>query len=273
MITLFSQERNKENVMNQQVDVRLEDVSVSYGAVKALENISFEVKNNDFIGIIGPNGGGKSTLIKALLGQVPLDKGKIHINPTKTIGYVPQFAEFDQGFPIDVEEVVLSGLISKKSVFFKKYSKDDLNTAHCLMKRLGIFELRNKQIGELSGGQLQKVLVARALISDPGILLLDEPTASLDVQVKKEIYSILKSLSEDVTVLIITHDIAEIFSYVKSVAYINKTLHYHGNDSKMRKNVLELTTGCPIEDLVRDEEDLMKDFMSTGDKYHDQCHS
>ncbi|MBN2796563.1 MAG: ABC transporter ATP-binding protein [Clostridia bacterium] len=258
--------------MDSQYDLRLENVSVYYGSVKALEDITFEVKNNDFIGIIGPNGGGKSTLIKALLGQVPLNSGKISINPEKTIGYVPQFAEFDQSFPICVEEVVLSGLIGQKKVFFKKYNKEDIDTAYCLMKKLGILELKEKQIGELSGGQLQKVLVARALISNPGILLLDEPTASLDVQVKKEIYEILKNVSNEVTVLIITHDIAEIFSYVKSVAYINKNLHYHGSDSKMRKNVLELTTGCPIEDLVRKEEELMEDFIKTGDKYHDQCH-
>lgn len=258
--------------MEKRIDLRLEDVSVSYGSVEALQNISFDVMHNDFIGIIGPNGGGKSTLVKALLGQVPLKSGRIIKTQEKRIGYVPQFAEFDQTFPISVEEVVLSGLMNQKSFFFKKYAKKELDAAECLMKRLGILELREKQIGELSGGQLQKVLVARALISGPDILLLDEPTASLDVQVKKEIYSILKSLSDEVTILIITHDIAEIFSYVKSVAYINKTLHYHGSDSKMRKNVLELTTGCPIEDFVQKEEELMKDFISTEEKYDDQCH-
>ena len=110
------------------------------------------------------------------------------------------------------------------------------------------------------------------MVSKPDILVLDEPTASLDVKVKNEIYDILKCLSEDITILIITHDIAEIFAYVSSVAYINQTLHYHGSDSKMRKNVLELTTGCPIEDLMINEEALKKEFMETEDKYHDQRH-
>lgn len=248
-------------------DIRLENVSVNYGQVEAIKDITFDIKENDFLGIIGPNGGGKSTLIKALLGQVPLTSGKIEINPKKNIGYVPQFAEFDQSFPISVYEVIMSGLMKRKSLFFKAYSASEQNEANELMKKLDILELKSKQIGELSGGQLQKVLVARAMISKPGILLLDEPTASLDVQVKKEIYSILQNLSHEVTILIITHDIAEIFSFVKCVAYINKTLHYHGNDSKMRRNVFELTTGCPIEDFIKKEEALVKDFMDSEEKY------
>jgi len=259
--------------MFEDVDIRFDKVSVSYGAVKALDTISFDVKKQDFIGIIGPNGGGKSTLVKALLGLVELDNGKIYINPDKKVGYVPQFAEFDQSFPISVIEVILSGLIKGKNFFFKKYSNEEIDFADKMMNKLGINGLKHKQIGELSGGQLQKVLVARSLVSRPGILILDEPTASLDVKVKNEIYDILRKLSEDITILIITHDIAEIFTFVKSVAYISQTLHYHGNDSKMRKSVLELTTGCPIEDFMFSEEALKKDFMETEDKYHDSRHS
>lgn len=259
--------------MKANVDIQLENVSVSYGQVRALTDITFDIQERDFLGIIGPNGGGKSTLVKALLGLVPLDSGTIKINPQKSVGYVPQFAEFDQTFPISVREVVMSGLMRTKKVFFKKYSHQDIREADQLMKRLEIFDLQHKQIGELSGGQLQKVLVARALIAKPGILLLDEPTASLDVNVKNEIYGLLKKLSEEVTIIIITHDIAEIFSCVKRVAYINQTLHYHGDDTKMRKNVFELTAGCPIEDFVEREEALMKDFIETEDKYHDPSHT
>lgn len=259
--------------MFDEIDIRFDQVHVSYGAVKALEDISFDVRKNDFIGIIGPNGGGKSTLVKALLGLVPLEKGFIHINPNKQLGYVPQFAEFDQSFPISVIEVVLSGVIKGKGLFFKRYNKDETAFADEIMEKLDIMDLKEKQIGELSGGQLQKVLVARSLISKPGILILDEPTSSLDVKVKNEIYDILRKLSKDITILIITHDIAEIFTIVKSVAYISQTLHYHGNDSKMRKSVLELTTGCPIEDFMVSEEALKKEFMETEDKYHDSRHS
>lgn len=247
-------------------DIKLKNISVKYGSVEALRNISFNVKENSFLAIIGPNGGGKSTLLKALLKQVPLSSGEIELS-NKPLAYVPQFAEFDQGFPIAVKEVVLSGLLKKKNLFFNRYSKSELSKSDDLMKRLGIYDLKNKQIGELSGGQLQKVLVARALISNPGILLLDEPTASLDVQIKKEIYQLLKNISKDVTILIITHDFAEVFSFVSCVAYIDKTLHYHGNDSKMRESVFELTTGCPIEDFMKEEEALVKDFMESEEKY------
>jgi len=259
--------------MSALVDISIQDLSVSYGQVKALTDISFDVMHKDFIGIVGPNGGGKSTLIKAILGLVDIEKGHINVRSGKKIGYVPQFAEFDQSFPISVMEVIMSGVIKGKKLSFRKYSKAELDYAYELMERMDIDDLKTKQIGELSGGQLQKVLVARALVSKPNILVLDEPTASLDVKVKNEIYDILKCLSEDITILIITHDIAEIFSYVKSVAYINQTLHYHGNDSKMRKSVLELTTGCPIEDLMINEEALKKDFMETEDKYHDRSHA
>jgi zinc transport system ATP-binding protein len=259
-------------IMSAAVDISIRNVSVSYGHVKALDAITFDVMNKDFIGIIGPNGGGKSTLVKTLLGLVEPDSGEIVIEQNKEIGYVPQFAEFDQSFPISVMEVVMSGVIKGKKLSFKKYNNDEIKYAETLMKRMDILDLKEKQIGELSGGQLQKVLVTRAMVSHPDILVLDEPTASLDVKVKNEIYDILKCLSEEITILIITHDIAEIFSYVKSVAYINQTLHYHGSDSKMRKNVLELTTGCPIEDLMISEEALKKEFMETEDKYHDTSH-
>jgi len=258
--------------MKQDYDIRINDLSVSYGAVKALKNITFDIEHKSFLGIIGPNGGGKSTLVKALLGLKKPDSGIVEIKRGKKIGYVPQFAEFDQRFPISVMEVILSGVIKGKKLTFKKYLKEELDYADSLMKRMDILDLKDKQIGELSGGQLQKVLVARSMVAHPDILILDEPTASLDVKVKNEIYNILKCLSEEITILIITHDIAEIFAYVSSVAYINQTLHYHGSDSKMRKNVLELTTGCPIEELMISEEALKKEFMQTEDKYHDQCH-
>lgn len=247
-------------------DIQFKNVSVHYDSVIALEDISFNVKEKSFLAIIGPNGGGKSTLLKALLKQVPLYSGQIEI-ASKSIGYVPQFAEFDQSFPISVQEVVLSGLLKSKNKFMAKYSKEEKKHASDLMDRLGIESLKNKQVGELSGGQLQKVLVARALIAKPRILLLDEPTASLDVHIKKEIYQLLKEFSQDVTIVIITHDMAEVFSFVTCVAYIDRTLHYHGSDSKMRENVFELTTGCPIEEFMKKEEALVKDFMDSEEKY------
>lgn len=251
--------------MTNKIDIEINNLTVSYGPVEALKDISFNIRENDFVGIIGPNGGGKSTLVKSLLGIIEPKSGNIIINNNKAIGYVPQFAEFDRKFPISVEEVIKMGLMKSKSYFFKKYTKKELEKVENIINKLDIQDLRSKQIGELSGGQLQKILVARALISNPGILLLDEPTANLDVKIKNEIYSMLKKLSKEMTILIITHDIAEVFSYVTCVAYINKTLHYHGRDSKMRKSVFELTTGCPIEEFIFKEEALKKDFMDQED--------
>lgn len=242
--------------MNAKIDIEISDLTISYGEIEALKNITFTIRENDFVGIIGPNGGGKSTLIKSLLGLLEPKKGSIRINGNKEIAYVPQFAEFDRKFPISVEEVIKMGLIKSKSYFFKKYTDNELDKFQHIVNKLNIQKLIKKQLSELSGGQLQKVLVARALISDPGILLLDEPTANLDVKTKNDIYSMLKVLSKDITILIITHDIAEIFSYATSVAYINKTLHYHGRDTKTKRNVIELATGCSIEELVVQEETL-----------------
>lgn len=247
------------------IDIEIDDISIFYNEVEALKNISFKVNKNDFIGIIGPNGGGKTTLLKTILGLITPDSGSVKIFNENGIGYVPQFAEFDKSFPISVSEVILMGLMKKKSIFFKRYNKTDIKKADDLMKQLDISNLKDKQIGRLSGGQLQKVLIARAMISKPGILLLDEPTASLDVKIKNEIYKMLLEFNKTMTIIIITHDIAEVYPCVTSVMYIDKTLHYHGKDGSFRENVFGLTAGCPIEDFMIKEEALKKDFMIQED--------
>ena len=223
-------------------DIEINDVSVNYGPVYALQNINLKVKSKEFLGIIGPNGGGKTTLLKALLGLLKPTTGSISIKGNHTIGYVPQFTFFDRNFPISVLETILMGRLPKKISWFHRYSAKDKKRAEEIMNQLGILEFKNRQIGQLSGGQLQKVLIARALIIDPEILILDEPTASLDTKTKKEIYEILKMLNEDKTILIVSHDLEDLFSYIDSVAYVNRTLQYHRNDSNL--NHENLQKGC-----------------------------
>jgi len=234
--------------------IEIENLTVYYQNVCALSNINLTVKDREFVAIIGPNGGGKSTLLKSILGLVQPDKGKIRIYnkpPNKVhglIGYVPQFSKFNRDFPINVMEVVLMGRLSKRIPIFHRYTSKDVDTAECIMKKLGIYQLRNRQIGELSGGQLQRTLIARALAVQPKILLLDEPTASLDANSKSDIYDLLKKLNNDMTIILVTHDMGAISSYVNNIACLNTKLYYHG-EAELSEEVLHQVYGCPV-DLI-----------------------
>lgn len=234
--------------------IEVNNLTVNYGLLTALEEINFKIKEKEFLGIIGPNGGGKTTLIKAILGLKEISSGNIIINSEKAIGYVPQFSSFDKKFPISVFDVVLMGRLSGKLKFFKKYSKEEKKYAENIMEKLGIIDLRNRQIGQLSGGQLQKVLIARALITNPDILILDEPTASIDSNTKIDIYNILKKLNYEKTIIIVSHDMEDIFKYVDSILCVNKKAHYHGNNYKISKN--KNINGCPIDIFFREEKEV-----------------
>ncbi|MCY6485696.1 ABC transporter ATP-binding protein [Clostridium aestuarii] len=228
--------------------------SVYYDDVCALKNINLQVKNKEFLAVLGPNGGGKSTLLKVILGLEKLNQGEIKIlgqSPKKTrnsIGYVPQFSKFDRKFPVSVIDVVLMGKLGEKIKPFYKYNKENEEKIFEIMNKLNIYHLKNRQIGQLSGGQLQKVLIARALVMQPQILLLDEPTASLDAKTKTQIYQILKKLNKEMTIIIVTHDIGVISAYVNSIACVNKELYYHGK-AELSNEVVKKIYGCPV-DLI-----------------------
>ncbi|TCO74957.1 metal ABC transporter ATP-binding protein [Marinisporobacter balticus] len=232
--------------------LEIDGVNVSYENVEALSNINLRVKENDFLAIIGPNGGGKSTLLKTILGLLKPDSGEIKIfgqSNAKTfglIGYVPQFSKFNKNFPISVKDVVIMGFLKNNNKMFAKLKPLEEKKAETIMKNLNIFEFKERQIGQLSGGQLQRVLIARALAVGPKILLLDEPTASLDSNVKSQIYHILKELNEKMTIIMVTHDMGAISSYVKSIACLNRKLFYHGAP-KLTKDILSQVYGCPID--------------------------
>jgi zinc transport system ATP-binding protein len=234
--------------------IEINKVNVYYKNICALENINFTVEEKEFLAILGPNGGGKSTLLKLILGLVEKSSGTIKINgedPKKNkskVGYVPQFTKFNKKFPISVEEVVLMGRLKSNISFFHKYTKQDKEKVVDIMKELNIFHLKNRQIGELSGGQLQKVLIARALFMNPRILLLDEPTASLDGAAKTQIYALLKKLNEKITIIIVTHDYGVVNSYVKNILCLNRKLYYHG-EKGMDSKLVEAVYGCPV-DLI-----------------------
>ncbi|MCT4663571.1 MAG: ABC transporter ATP-binding protein [Tissierellales bacterium] len=230
--------------------VEIKNLTHYYGDVCALKDVDLKVKELDFLGIIGPNGGGKTTLMKAVLGQIKPQSGEIIMSTDKPVGYVPQFSAFDKQFPIRVIDVVLMGRLSSKLKLFHKYNSEDVKKAKGILEHLGMRDFAKRQIGQLSGGQLQKVLIARALMTDPDLLLLDEPTASLDKKATIEIYELLRKLNETKTIIIISHDMEELFSYVQSVAYINQTIHYHREDLAENIGKIGKIFDCPIDLLL-----------------------
>lgn len=233
--------------------ISLNHVWVKYNQTSVLEDINFTVYEGDFIGLIGPNGGGKTTLLKLILGLISPYQGNVRIMGKRVglgrqyIGYVPQVLEFDREFPVRVADVVRMGRLGKRRLLHRYNAKDEAIVNHSLEK-VGIFELRNRPIGQLSGGQRQRVYIARALASEPRILLLDEPTASVDYKIKSSIYKLLKEINQYITILMISHDIEEISTYVKTIGSLNRRLLYH-RENQLTSDIIERTYQCPI-DLI-----------------------
>jgi zinc transport system ATP-binding protein len=194
--------------------IELENVSFAYPGNLVLRDVSFQVYPGEFIGMIGPNGGGKTTLLKLILGFLKPLKGTVKVfgevagsSPTlNRLAYVPQAIRFDRDFPISVEEVVLSGLISHLPWHGRFHTADRIAAQEALEK-IGLPHLAKASFGTLSGGQAQRVLIARALVSNPQLLLLDEPTASVDSQAEADIYALLNWLKGQMTILMVTHDL------------------------------------------------------------------
>jgi len=232
-------------------DIEISDLKVNYGDVVALKDINLKVRNKSFLGIIGPNGGGKTTLFKVVLGLIKPERGTVKIRKNIKIGYVPQSTNFDNNFPILVKDVILMGKLDKKFKAFKKYSESDKEEASEVMNKLNIYHLKNRQIGELSGGQLQRVLIGRTLVNNPDVLLLDEPTSSLDSESKKDIFNLLKELNKDKTILVVTHDMEYVFKYIDSIACVNQSIHYHDEDENITEDSLKDIYNCPINLLLQ----------------------
>ncbi|MFN2340269.1 MAG: metal ABC transporter ATP-binding protein [Halanaerobium sp.] len=233
--------------------VELKNVSVKYGDLDALKNVSIKVEEGSFLGIIGPNGAGKTTLLKVILGLIK-PEGEVEIfgrpqsQAVDKIGYVPQVSNFDRSFPISVLDVVLMAKLGGKVRFFHQYKKEDIKQAEAVLDQLNLLHLKDRQIGKLSGGQLQRVLIARGLAVEPEILLLDEPTASVDARSTSQIYELLKELNEEKTIIVVTHDMAAVSSYFDSLACLNEKLYHHG-DKHLDQDTTEQVFGCPV-DLI-----------------------
>lgn len=234
------------------------NLSFSYASQTALDKVSFVVYEKDFFGIVGPNGGGKTTLLKLILGLLQPEKGEISVfgkppkESRKMIGYVPQYARFDFDFPISVEEVVLTGRLGISTVF-GPYRAEDRAAAYEAIKAVGVTHLSGRRLGSLSGGERQRVLIARALVSNPSLLLLDEPTASVDIGAEESIYELLKALNSRITIVLVSHDIGFVASYVDKVACINKTLVCHPASKLTSQDILSMY-GEPVHHVHHDTE-------------------
>ncbi len=234
--------------------IHIENLTVNYGQTPAIADVCLDVAEGEYLGIIGPNGGGKSTLLKAILGLVPVASGAVSVfgrHPGDTrgaVGYVPQFADLDKHFPITVEEVALTGRLPRGLSPFFSYSKQDKDIVRRLLQKVGIETLAPRRICDLSGGEFQKMLIARALAVEPKLLLLDEPTASVDAVSREHIFSLLADLNKDMTIVLVTHDLLAISSQVRKLACLNGQLVYHG-EPELSENVVNGLYGCPV-DLI-----------------------
>lgn len=227
------------------------NLSVYYARHQALKNINLTIEEGDFLGILGPNGGGKSTLIKAVTGSVPYS-GRIEIfgrtDNLSALGYMPQSSDLNRKFPINVLEVCLSAYLHKKWHFFHRYTKAMRDEAREYLGLVGIEHLADRTIAELSGGEFQKLLLARTLLTKPKLLLLDEPTANIDPQSSEHIFDVLATLNKEMTIIMVTHDLSAVASCVKSIACLSQTLIYHG-EPKLNAEILTKMYGCPV-DLI-----------------------
>jgi zinc transport system ATP-binding protein len=225
--------------------IEIRDVDASYLRQKALTGISLSIYDRDFIGIIGPNGGGKTTLLKIILGLMKPLRGTIDYSIDRSeIGYLPQGNRLDERFPITVGEVVASGLEKGLRTGIRLGARDKLNV-RSVLEKVGMEGLRSRPIGELSGGELQRTLLARAIVSSPRMLILDEPDTYVDNRFEMELYALLKELNEHMTILLVSHDIGIISPYIKTIACVNRDLHYHCSNEISEEQLR--VYNCPIE--------------------------
>lgn len=228
--------------------LEIKSLYAGYGSTIVLENVNLKVEANDFIGVIGPNGGGKTTLLKIILGLIKPVSGSLLFNgeglKKYQIGYLPQIAEGDNTFPVTVKDVVLSGLMIRKRLA-GRMSVNDKKEADRIMEELGLNGMGKVSLSELSGGQLQRVFLGRAIIGSPVLLLLDEPGNFVDFTFENDFYDRLKELNKRMAILMVSHDVGTISAHVKSFACVNKSLHYHAS-SRITNEQLN-SYGCPIQ--------------------------
>lgn len=235
--------------MSHETLIKIRNLGVRYNSVQAIEHANLDIYADDFIGVIGPNGAGKSTLVKAIMGIVEYSgeieySERLRRNGRINIGYLPQISSFDKAFPISVGEVVMSGLQSERG-FFGRYGKTERKRSYEILERASLLDLAQRPIGELSGGQLQRVMLCRAVISEPKLLVLDEPTNFVDNRFENELYNLLDHLSEQMAIVMVSHDIGTISSIVRSIVCVNRHIHRH--DSNIITEEQLRNYDCPIQ--------------------------
>jgi zinc transport system ATP-binding protein len=237
--------------------IEIRDVCLVFNGQPVLTDINLQVKKGAFLAMIGPNGGGKTTLLRLMLGLLSPHKGSVRIfgrpprEVSHRIGYVPQDVHINQRFPISALDVVLMGKL-KPGRGWTRHSRKDRIAGHDALEKMELDAYSHRRIGELSGGQLQRVFVARALITDSELLFLDEPTASIDTKGQREFYQLLKRLNESITIIIVSHDLMVLSGYVKSVACVNQHLHYH-DQAEVTGEMLETMYNCSVEEVCQVE--------------------
>lgn len=232
----------------------MHSLSASYGTVTVLKDVNFKVSETDFIGVIGPNGGGKTTLLKIILGLLKPVQGKIVFNNdllnANRIGYLPQISTGDINYPVTVNDIILSGLMIRKGII-SRMTSSDRKKADKVINELGLSEMSGATINELSGGQMQRVFLGRAIIGDPSLLLLDEPGNFVDSNFENDFYEKLRELNKRMAILMVSHDVGTISSHIKSFACVNRSLHYHPSHEITNEDLLAY--GCPIQLVTHGE--------------------
>lgn len=262
--------------MAQQSIVEIRNVSFSYNDHTVLQDVNLDILDDDFIAMIGPNGGGKTTLLKLMLGLLKPDSGSIQVlgnsteNASHYIGYVPQNVHINRHFPITALDVVLMGKL-KPGIRWGKRTAAERCEALDALERMEMLSHAKDKITDLSGGQMQRVFIARALVTNPRLLLLDEPTANIDTKGQADFYELLGRLNREVAILVVSHDLMVISTYTKSVACVNKNLHYH-NQAEITCDMLDemypstFKDECPVELVAHGlPHRVLKEHMDAND--------
>jgi len=228
--------------------ISIENVSFSYDGAAVLEDVDLEIAARDFACFVGPNGGGKTTLLKLILGLLTPTSGRVQVfggppEPARRrIGYMPQYAQVDPAFPVSVMDVVLMGRMGRAETV-GPFRKPEREAAGKALAEVGLYDLRRRPFGALSGGQRQRTLIARALATDPEILLLDEPTASLDAVMEAELYELLRRLNERLTVVTVSHDLGFVSRFVKTVVCVKRCVVVHPTSEVTGQTIMEMYGG------------------------------
>ncbi len=230
--------------------VELRDVALTRRGQVVLEDVSLELEANGYLAVLGPNGSGKTSLLLVILGLLEPDHGTVRVlglaprEARGRIGYVPQHVRFDRDFPIRVLDVALMGRLGRRRLG-RPFGRDDVARAQALLERMEVAHLARRPIGSLSGGELQRVLIARALATEPELLLLDEPTSSLDERIGSSVWELLGDLSRELGVILVSHDIGAVSRHVQRIACLNRTLFLH-EPHELTPDMLERIYGGPL---------------------------